>query len=242
MLAKRVTAEAADSSDKSLYRFGGVAAVIVALLLVGEVVLFALRPQPGTVSDWFMLFQSNKLMGILEFWGLEIPMYFGFILAFLALYTVLRKANKGLVTIAAVLALLGIAVFLATNNPVSMLRLSDQYAAATTDAERATFLAAGETLLVNTSQRAVGGFNMGLFLVTVAGLIFAAVMLRSDAFTKAAAYVGILAHIFALADYLRQALTASPIVALLVILPGAVLLVTWFAMVGRRLYQLGRQG
>lgn len=90
---------------------------------------------------------------------------------FLALYVVLRKANKGLMAIAMIFALLGIGIFLATNNPFSMLSLSNQYAAATTDVERSTYLAAGQAMLANTNQRAVGGFNTGLFLVSAAGLI-----------------------------------------------------------------------
>jgi hypothetical protein len=52
--------------------------------------------------------------------------------------------------------------------------------------------------------------------------------------------VGILANALSLADYLREALTPSATVALLVILPNALFLVIWFVLVGRRLYQLGR--
>jgi hypothetical protein len=202
------------------------------------VILFAIHPQPGTVSDWFALFQSNRLLGLLECWGLEVLMYISFIPAFLALYALLRKANSGLMAIAVVCALLGIGIFLATNNPFSMLSLSNQYAAATTDAARSTFLAAGQTLLANTGQRAVSGFNTGLFLVSVAGLLISVVMLRSQSFSRSTAYVGILAYALSLADYLREALTASALIALLVILPIALFLVTWFVMVGRRLYQL----
>lgn len=167
-------------------------------------------------------------------------MYLMFMLLFPALYVVLRNANKGLMVIATVIALLGIGIFLATNNPVSMLTLSHQYAAATTDAERSVALAAGQALLANTNQRGVGGFNEGLFLVSVAGLIVSAVMFQSKSFTRSTAWVGVLANSLSLADYVREALTASAIVALLVILPNALLLVIWLVMAGRRLYQLGR--
>lgn len=233
-------ADPADSPYRSLYKLGGVAALIVAVLTLSEVIVLAFYPQPGTVSGWFMLFQSNKFIGLLDFWGLEVPMYGMFILVFLALYVVLRKANEGLMAIAVIIALLGIGIFLATNNPFSMLSLSNQHAAATTDVERATFLAAGQALLANTSQRAVGGFNLGLFLVSVAGLIVSSVMFQSNSFTKSTAYVGILAHSLSLADYLRQAVTSSAIVTLLVVLPNALFLVIWFVFVGRRLHQLGR--
>ena len=81
---------------------------------------------------------------------------------------------------------------------------------------------------------------MGLFLVSVAGLIVSWVMLRSNSFSRFTAYVGILANALSLADYLREALTPPAVVALLVILTGAVFLCIWFVLVGRRLYKLGQ--
>ncbi|HYG58219.1 MAG TPA: DUF4386 family protein [Symbiobacteriaceae bacterium] len=240
MIRQAKYVDATEPAYESLYKLGGVAALIAAALTLSEVVVLALYPPPGTINGWFTLFQTNKLLGLLDLWGLELLMYIAFIAVFLALYLVLRKANQGLMAIATILALLGIGIFLATNNPFSMLSLSNQYAAAATDVERSMLLAAGQALLANTSQRAIGGFNMGLFLVSIAGLIASSVMLLSNAFQKATAYIGILANALSLADYLRQALTSSAVVALLVILPNALLLITWFVLVGRRLYQLGR--
>jgi hypothetical protein len=233
-------AEATDDAYNNLYKLGGMAAVLAALLILSEVIVLALYPPPATISGWFTLFQSDPLIGLLDFWGLEVPMYLMLAITFLALYLVLRNVNAGLMALALVFALLGTGIFLATNNPFSMVSLSNQYVAATTEAERSTLLAAGQALLANTNQRAAGGFNVGLFLVSIAGLIASAVMLRSHAFSRSTAYVGLLANTLSLADYLRQVLTASPFVALLVILPGALFLVIWYAMVGWRLYQLGR--
>ena len=234
---KVTTTETIDPAYKSLYKLGGAAAFLAALLLLSEVIVFTLYPQPVTVQDWFMLFQSNRIMGLLDFWGLEAPLYAMFTLVFLALYIALRKTNESLMAIAITFALLGSAIFFATNNPLSMLSLSDQFTAATTDAQRTTLLAAGQALLTNTNQRAVGGFNMGLFLVSIAGLIASGVMCQSNSFSGSAGYVGILANVLSLADYLRQALTPSATIALLVILPNALLLILWYILVGRRLYQ-----
>ena len=167
-------------------------------------------------------------------------MYVMFALVFLALYVALREADQGFMAIALIFSLLGAGIFLATNNPFSMLSLSNQHAAATTDAERTMLLAAGKAVLTNTSQRVVGGFNVGLFLVSVAGLIMSSAMLRSSVFSKATACVGIMAWALSLLDYLRQIVTQSEIIALLVILPHTLLLVVWFVLVGRKLYQLGR--
>jgi hypothetical protein len=222
-----------------LYKLGGVAALMVAVLTLGEVIFFVFFPPPESIQDWFSLFQSNPLIALLDFWGLEIPMYLMFILVFLALYMHLRKADHGLMAIALSCALLGISIFLATNNPFSMLILSKQYAAATTDVQKSALLAAGQAILANTNQRAVGGFNIALLLVSVAGFISSQVMLQDNHFSRSSAAIGILAFIFSLADYLRQALTQSIMIALIVILPGALFLIVWFILIGLKLIQLG---
>lgn len=216
------------------------AALVVVLLTVIEVVFFIIYPQPSTISGWFELFHSSPILGLLDFWGLELFMYAMFIFVFLALYIALKRVNQWSMAVALTLALLGVAIFYATNNPFSMLTLSNKYAAATTDAQRSALLGAGEAVLANTNQRAVGGFNIGLFMVSFAGLIISVVMLRSTAFSRATAYIGILAFGLSLADYMRQAITSSVAIALLVIFPGALFLVVWFSLLSQRLLQLGR--
>jgi hypothetical protein len=231
-----------ESEFRRLFISGGAAALAAAALTLGEVIALALYPPPGTVSGWFALFQANPVVGILDFWGLEIPMYVMFAVTFLAIYVVLRKTDESRMAIVLALALLGVGIFLATNNPISMLSLSRQHAAAASDAEKSVYLSAGQALLTNTGQRAVGGFNMGLLLVSAAGLLASIVMLRAAVFSRATAWVGIFAHVLSLADYLRQALTSSEIILLLVVLPNALLLVMWYIMVGRGLIRLGSTG
>jgi hypothetical protein len=232
--------EPADSAYQSLFTLGGVAALLVVVFTLGEIIGLIIFPQPGTAGEWFALFQNNAFVGLLDFWGLEVPMYAMFVMVFLAFYIVLRKGNESLLLIASAFALLGIGIFFATNNPFSMLSLSNQYAAATTDAQRSSFLAAGQAILANTNQRAVGGFNTGLFFVSVAGLMVSSAMLRSNVFGKPTAYAGILANALSLADNIREALTSSEIITLLVVLPNALFLMVWFVLIGRTFLRLGR--
>jgi len=241
-MSQDMSAQPEDPSHAALLRAGGLAALLVALVTIIEVVLFTLYPPPETVQAWFELFVENPLLGLLSFWGLEILMYAMFILVFLALYAVLARVSRSGMAVALVLSLLGSAIFFATNNPFAMLTLARKFAAASTGFEQSALLAAGEAVLALTNQRAVGGFNIALFLVSIAGLVAALVMRRSPAFSRWAAYLGILAFSFSLADYLRQALTSSILITLLVVLPGALLLVAWFTLVGLRLLQLARQG
>ena len=226
-------------SYQSLQRIGGAAAWLVSALTLGEVILLTIFPQPASIQEWFQLFQTRPLIGLLDFWGLEIIMYGMFGLVFLALYTELKDIHPSAGLIALTAALLGTAVFLATNNPFTMLSLSRQHAAAPSADQRAALEAAGEAVLALTNQRAVGGFNIGLLLINTAGLIFSGLMHRSISFRRSTAGLGMLAFGLSAADTLRQALTSSIWIALLVIVPGALLLILWFAIIGRRLIQLG---
>ena len=68
-------------------------------------------------------------------------------LIFLALYAALHRTGKSASLVATATGLIGIAVYLASNQAFAMLSLSGEYAAATTEAQRSIFLAAGEALL-----------------------------------------------------------------------------------------------
>jgi hypothetical protein len=228
------------TADGTLLRIGGAAAFAAAALIVFETAVFAIHPQPETVAEWFRLLQSRPLIGWLDLWGLEFPLYAAFLPLYLALYAALRRSAPGWMAISLAAAMLGIGVFFATNNPFAVLSLAREHAAAAGEAERAALLAAGRALLAATGQRAVGGFNTGLLLVSIAGLISSAAMLRSGAFGKAAAGTGLAAHALALVDYVRAALTSSEIAVLIIVLPNVLLLTAWLILTGRRLFRLGR--
>ncbi|MBI5679623.1 MAG: DUF4386 family protein [Methanobacterium sp.] len=225
----------------SLYKIGGAAAIISALLLLIEIIVFTIWPQPATVLDYFTLLQTNKLIGLIDFYLLEVIAYILFLPMFLAIYLAIRRFNESYMIIAIFMAILGIAIFLSTNNSFSMLNLSNQFVYATTGAQKSMILAAGQSLLVNTGQRAVGGFNMGLLLISFAGIIMSTVMLKSNKFGNKTAYIGILAFTISLAEYVRMILLPGELILLLIfaVLSG-VLLMIWLIMVGRRLLQLSQ--
>ena len=235
------SAENVDSNWKDLYKTGGVAAIIAAVLIPTEIIILTIWPLPTTVIGYLALFQSNNLIGLIDAYLLEVVAYVLMVPMFLAIYLALRRVNEGYVVLATILAIIGITVFLATNNPFSMLSLSRQYAAATTEAQKTMIVAAWQVILVNTNQRAVGGFNMGFFLISVGGLLVSAVMLRSNIFSKATAYVGILAFAISLSDYVRIIVAPSALTLILIIaLASAIFLIIWLILVGRRLFQIER--
>jgi hypothetical protein len=252
MMNQVTKAETLDSNWKSLYRVGGVAALVAGILfrrnIGAEIELFGQRTPPVAVSDWFALLQSNRLLGLSFLHVFDLVNYALLGLMFLALYAVLRRVNKSYIAIATALGFLGIAVYLASNTAFSMLSLSEQYAAATTDAQRTTLLAAGRALLaINRfsspgAQPGAGGY-MSLLLIAAAGMMTSVLMLRSAVFSRVTAYAGILASALDLAYCIAFAFVPgvdSELLAVCFIPAAGLLWVIWHIMVGWRLYQLGR--
>ena len=225
-----------DPSWRSLNTAGGAAALIAVVLVIIEMVGFAATGTlPNTVAGWFELLQDNRLLGLIDLYVLEIVAWALFIPVFLALYRALKPVNESYMAIATAMAFIGIADYIATNAAFNMLNLSDQFAAATTDAQRSLLLSAGQAVL---AAGPAAGFNMGLLLVSAAGLIVSVVMLRSETFGKVTAYVGILANAVGLTYYL--ALAVPSIGAILLGLSGLLFLI-WILLVGVKLHQSGRR-
>jgi hypothetical protein len=242
-----------DSGWKSLYRAGGVAALIAGVIfrrnLAAEISLFSAQRQPATIIDWFTLLQNDRLLGLAYLNLFDLVNYALVGLMFLALYAVLRRADRSYMAIATTTGFVGIAVYFASNTALSMLSLSDQYAAATTDAQRTILLAAGQALLALNRFSSPGahpgaGGYLSLLLIAVAGMITSLVMLRSAVFNRATAYVGILASALDLAYCIAFAFLPtvdSELLAVLFIPAAGLLLAIWHVLVGWKLFQLGKE-
>ncbi len=247
----RLNSETEDAAWKGLFRVGGVAALIAGLvfrrnlgaelMLLRSIDIINVGPTtpPGTVMDWFALLQNNPLFGLTLLNLFDMVNYALVGLMFLALLAALRRVSQSAMAIAAFLGFVGIAVYLASNQALTMLSLSTQYAAATTDAQRSMLLAAGQATIAihhNASYEGTGVY-MSFFLVTVAGLIISVVMLRSDAFSKVTAYVGLLANGFGLGYYFAGA--KAPAMVALPLSVSAIFLLAWYVLIGRQLWASG---
>ena len=245
----KFSTETADSIWSSLYRIGGAAALICALMYVITLGIYIpanrAGPPPGTVPEWFTLFQTNPLTGlfflgladivIMVLWG---PMS-------LALYAALKQSNKTWSLIATAFVFVGMAVYLATNMAFSMLSLSHQYAAAATDADKTVVLAAGQAMLA--VSEGTGGQYTGMPLAWLAGLIISVVMLRSKVFGRATAWAGILGLGLLLASmpfagYTTTGPTTAVVSAIIAVtyIGGGLLSLAWYILIGLGLLKLGQ--
>lgn len=232
-------AEERDSALRTLCRAGGASALVAAAFaflqvfieIVGVGVLAV--PVPATVDEWFRLLQSNTLLGLTELTALQIPVFILLVPALIALSAALLRTNVASVVTAFALALLGIAVYLASNTALSMLSLSKLYAAAATDVDKSMILAAGRAMLA--VYEGVG-VNVGLFLVMVGVLMLSGIMLRGSTFSRVTAYMGMLAGAATMLYYIVSAFSS---LAIFILEVAGLLTVIWLILVGRRLYRLG---
>ncbi len=224
--------EITDPGWKSLYKIGGVAALLIFILTLAQCFIFVIYPPPGTVIDYFMLFQKSWILGLLELDFLLIVINILLLLIYLALYTALRRFNKSYTAIALVTGLVGTTLFFASREATfGMLSLSSQYTAATSNTEREMLLAAGQTLLAIYNGTS---FDLSYVFGGVTILIFSVAMLKSNIFNKATAYVGIVMGVLMLVPP-----TVGKI-GLLLSLISLVPTLIWLIPVAWELFQLER--
>lgn len=219
-----------DSSWRLLYRVGGNAALLSVMIIALAIIVFLAWPPPASMEGWFALFQRNWFLGLLDLDLLLVTSYVVMIPLYLALYIALRRLSPSFMAIALAFNLIGTVLILGVNPGAAMLTLSGHYATATTAAERAVYLAAGQALLANWSGTA---FDVGYLLGGIGTLITAAVMLRSTRFGKSIAYISLVAGTLILVP------ASAGMVGLLVSLVSLVPTVVWLVLIARKLFQLG---
>jgi len=241
-------------AGNGLLRLGGIAALLAGLLfrrnLSAELSLlkgFGLitagpTTPPTTTPEWFALLQSNPLIGLTWLNVFDLVNYALVGVMFLALLIALRRVNRSGMGIAAGLGLIGIVIYFASNQALPLLSLCNQYTTATTATQRATLLADGQALLA-LNQFSSPGRYLSLLCIAVAGLLTSIVMLRSDVFKRATAYVGLLAAGLDLAYCLTIVVLPAvdrELLGMCFIPAAGLCLMMWHILMGQRLYRQGR--
>lgn len=212
---------------RSLYRIGAIAAVIsVVVIPLSMVAFFAWPLWPENI---LAVIQEDPLAGLM---GLDFGYLFSNVFAipfFLALYVTLKEVNEGWSLVALPLGLIGLVCLVLARPIPEMFALSDQWAAAATESERATYLVAGESMLAHFHGMA---YHAHYVLGSASLLISSFLMLRSNTFSKATAYVGIVTNVVVFGLYV-------PVVGLYLSLLSVVGYLVWYILIAHRLIQLG---
>ncbi len=238
---KSLTPAGVDPNWKNIYRIGGLAAVLILLTSLAEILITFLPGgyiAPLSVTDWFALFHNNWFLGLrnlgllnIVMTTLEIPMLF-------AIYAAHRNAFAPYATLALIVAFLGIATFYATNRAFPMLDLSARYASASTAEQRATIAAAGEAMLAVGRSHSPGTF-LAFFLIESGAILLSVVMLLGNIFSKPTAYFGIVScGLLLLFDICVSFVPSLAGAMLIVAMLGGISAMVWYFLVARRLLQI----
>jgi hypothetical protein len=221
---------------KGILRGGGIAAFLqLACVMITMIVIFTIGGEPTTAAEYFSVLENDKLIGLIRMDIPSIATVALYTLTLFGLYGAFKNQYPGSMALATCLGIGGALLWLGSHSLLSMLSLSDQFAAATNEIQRSQLLAAGEAVIASDMWHSTGSFVSGIFLQGSTTLI-SILMLKSSVFNKTTAWVGILAHGI---DLLH--------VPLMVFIPaiGAVLMAIagplypiWFFLVGRKLLQL----
>ena len=234
MIDQAANVETAEPRWKDLYKVGGIACIVGVIIIVLGIVAFFIWPYaPGytATASVFVAIQDDWLGGLISLDFLLLMGNLVGILLFVALYAALRRVNESYALIALVLGLMALAAIIPSRPIAEMFSLSKLYTAAPTAAEKSQYLAAGEALLALFNGTA---WIVNTFLGSVSLLISAFLMLRSNIFSRATAYVGIVTNIVTLGFFLP----GIGIILLFLSLPGMVI---WNIQLARRFFQLGRR-
>src|SRR4029077_3700548 len=145
MSVEKMTVSVVDPDGKWLYRVGGISALVIGIAYLSILPLFALvgNPPPSGGELWLKYLEGRTTV----WWailGLSVFTDFLFVPVALSLYLALKRVNKNAMLIASAFVGLFVVLDLAVlwTNYASLLTLTRLHTAATTDVQRAAYVAA----------------------------------------------------------------------------------------------------
>ena len=177
-------AHAASSQNLgNLCRLGGIAALLLMVYSLATMVqLVVLGGQPSSAAQAFDLLQHHRAVALLRLDLPTIAILPFYYLLFLGLFAALRRTSYTNALLSTLLAFVGVTLVLATPTALSMVPLSDKFAAATSDAELCQLRAVGEALLATDIWHSTGAIVGGM-LIQSGAILSSLVMLRGDVLT-----------------------------------------------------------
>jgi hypothetical protein len=222
-----------DNSWTSLYAIGSLLALVYVIMVVIPLVLLFTVPQPpaqggAAVLDYIATHKTIYFVELICFVGLSVPA----LGVFLAVAVSLKDIHKSLAALGGLMGIVSEVLALALgSSPQSLsgglIYLSDQYVAATVEAQRSALSAAAESFLANANAVSSAGIltALGIFLLSLG-------MVRGG-YHRWVAVLGVVTGVMGMVfEAIR------PLIGALYGLYG-ILLPVWFVAVGLRLFQLG---
>lgn len=225
---------------RGLCRWGGFASFGLLLYCLGLLVQTAVVGigAPSDPAAIFAMLHSHKIEALLRLelaTMVAMPLYY---LVFLGLFAALRSIDFSNSVLATSLAFAGNTLILATPTALPVLRLSEMFYAASTEAQKGQYLAAAQAVMATDIWHHTGAVIGGVLLQTGA-VVICVVMLRGGIFGRTTAWLGIVMHGLDLGHILCSWFV--PLAGAALMAAAGVLYPFWFYLIGRKLLQLARR-
>lgn len=222
---------------------GGIATIIVLCgivldMIVGSITGADLSSLPQTAIDRFNQFNNNWILGLYNLDLLNVINQIILIPSIFAIYIAHKRTDNGYALFALILFLIGTTIFITSNTALTMLDLSKKYFSAISDAQKNLIAAAGESMLAKGAHGSLGVF-IGFALPTFANILISHVMIKGNIFTRSTSYTGLVGNILMLLYIILVTFyPAVEKVALMVAMPGGLLIMFWMIMFTIKLFKL----
>jgi hypothetical protein len=236
MSAQKMMVHTVDSDGQSLYRVGGISALALGIAYIVIIALYVpigASPHGAEARLTYLAENTTVWWAILS---LSVLTDFLFIPVALSLYFALKGINKYVMLIATTFVGMFIVLDLALTwtNYTALITFSGNYAAATTDAQRAVVIAAATYPSAVLESSLLFVYNS---LTLALGILMTGFVMLKGIFSKSTAYVGLATGIFGMI-----AVVGSFFVSALgaIIILASVFTTIWLFFVGYRLYDLSQ--
>jgi hypothetical protein len=227
-----------DRSWAGLYCASGILLIITAVLwtVVSRTasVLYA-SGYPGDPAAYLQLVSQHKALAAIT-WSLWIVSDLLLMAPTIALYIILQRSNRTLALLGSIFAMFFniYDVCVTELNSLTLVKLSQGYASATTEALKATFVSAAAYGYYALAIQTVLSFAIGTF-----GYLLWCVPMAKSIFRRGTAIYGAIVMVVALVGSAAPMFPSSIILGLcqFICVPACAL---WFILVGLRLFRYGR--
>ena len=232
MSVEKLPLPAVDLDGKSLYRVGGISALAIGIAYIIIIPLFAhVGGAPSSGGEAWLKYLEGRTTVWWAILGLSVFTDFLFVPVALSLYLALERVNRNAMLVATAFVGLFVVLDMAVlwTNYASLLTLSALHTAATTDVQRASYVAAADYASAVLASHTEVFYS--IVDLSLAILIIGFVMLKAKGiFNKTTAYLGLAAGIFGIISIAGF---------FVIIIINALLVTLWLLFVGYRLFKLG---
>lgn len=225
---------AADPNWKPLYRAGGISALLLALGYVVITALYVPAGAPPSGAEAHLAYLAKNTRAWWWITGLSVLTDFLFVPVTFALYIALKHINRSAMLLATACVVLFVILDLALTwtSYTVLIKLSGNYTAATSDAQRAVVVAAAQYPSALLESALIGIY---IILIPAVGFLLTGLVMSKGVFSKATAYIGSISGILAIVS------VVGPNVLHLTVIIASALTTVWLFLVGYRLYRLGQR-